>query len=151
MSKEILAQFESATREFVALAKSIPAEKLNFVSDPGEWSAGYVIHHVADCDAQFMVRFLNILCEENPAIVPFNEEIFPSRLRYDGRHIQVSLSAIESSTLQVVDILGQLGSEEWSRTGVHIERGFISLSDVLQTTTNHRAEHLDQIRQLSTI
>jgi len=147
MTKAILAQFEAATKEFCALAKAVPIKSLHFAPAPGEWPPAFVIHHLADCDAHFMVRFLNILSEENPRIVPFNEESFPDALQYEGRSIAVSLSTIEALSTQLVNILSQLPDESWNRTGLHDERGKISLSDVLQTTTNHRMGHLDQIRQ----
>jgi len=56
MTKEILAQFLAATAEFVATAESLSEEQLNRVPAPGEWSAAYVIHHLADSDAHFLVR-----------------------------------------------------------------------------------------------
>ena len=73
MSKEILQQFVSANKEFCAYAKAMAPEQLSHVPVPGEWSPAYVIHHMADSDAHFLVRFLNILSTDKPAIVPFDE------------------------------------------------------------------------------
>lgn len=147
MTKEILVQFESATKEFCSLAKSLPDSRINQLRAPGEWSAAYVIHHLADSDAHFLVRFLNVLTEVRPAIVPFDEERFPAALYFAGRSVTTSLAAIEASCDQLVDILRQIGESEWKRTGIHAEGGELTLTELLQITTNHRIGHIDQIKK----
>jgi len=147
MTQALLEQFEAATRDFVAAAKAIPVEKLNQSSAPGEWSPAYVIHHLADSDAYFLTRFLNALSVANAAIVPFDEEIFPTALRYAGRSVEVSIASIEASSAHAIDILKQTDEADWARTGVHPARGEMSLSDILALTLNHRTEHLDQLKK----
>ncbi len=102
---------------------------------------------MADSDAHFAVRFLNILSVDSPAIIPFDEEIFPKALHYPGRSVEVSIAAIENSCAHMVDILKQIASADWNRTGIHAERGKLTLSEILQLTTNHRVGHLDQLKQ----
>ena len=147
MTQETLVQFESATKEFCSLAKSLPVSKIHQAPAPGEWSPVYVIHHLADSDAHFLVRFLNILSVEKPAIVPFDEAAFPSALRYEGRSVTISLAAIEASCAQLVDILRQVGESDWNRTGIHAESGELTLTEILQVTTNHRTGHIDQLKK----
>ena len=146
MTKEILHQFESATKEFCSYARAISPNKVNTAPKEGEWSHAYVIHHMADSDAHFAVRFLNILSVDSPAIIPFDEEIFPKALHYPGRSVEVSIAAIENSCAHMVDILKQIASADWNRTGIHAERGKLKLSEILQLTTNHRVGHLDQLK-----
>lgn len=148
MTKELLTTFDSSTQEFCALAKSVNIFKLHAVPAPGEWSAAYVIHHLADSDAQFLVRFINVLTIDRPAIVPFDEDSFPGGLRYKDRSIAISLNAIEASRAQLVDILSQLDDEAWNRAGIHSERGELSLSTLLQFTTDHRVGHIEQLKGL---
>ena len=147
MTQALLEQFEAATRDFVAAAKAIPEEELHHSPSSGEWSPAYVIHHLADSDAYFLTRFLNALSVENATIVPFDEEIFPTALRYAGRSVEVSIASIEASSAHAIDILKQITDSEWVRTGVHPARGEMSLSDLLALTLNHRTEHLDQLKK----
>jgi len=147
MTQALLEQFEAATRDFVVAAKAIPEEELHHSPSSGDWSPAYVIHHLADSDAYFLTRFLNALSVENATIVPFDEEIFPTALRYAGRSVEVSIAAIEASSAHAIDILKQITDSEWVRTGVHPARGEMSLSDLLALTLNHRTEHLDQLKK----
>ena len=149
MTKELLTQFLSATNEFIATAESLSDDQLNRVPAPGEWSAAYVIHHLADSDAHFLVRFLNLLSVDKPEIVPFDEEAFPTSLHYEGRTVATSLHSIQSSAAHVNDILSQISDREWLRSGFHPQRGEMTLTDVLQLTTNHRVGHIDQLKASS--
>ena len=147
MSKEILQQFVSANKEFCAYAKAMKPEQLSHVPAPGEWSPAYVIHHMADSDAHFLVRFLNILSTDKPAIVPFDEEAFPTTLGYVGRNVAISIASIEAATAQLVDIFSNVSDEVWNRTGLHPERGELTASALLQLTLNHRVWHLEQLKK----
>jgi len=147
MTQEILVKFESATKEFCSLSRSLPASKIHQAPAPGEWSPAFVIHHIADSDAHFLVRFLNVLTVDRPAIVPFDEERFPSALHFAGRSVATSLAAIEASCAQLVDILRQLGESDWNRTGIDAEGGELTLTEILQVTTNHRIGHIDQLKK----
>ncbi len=147
MTKALLQEFESATREFCEIARAIPVEKLGVPLGEGEWPATYVIHHLADSDAHFLVRFLNVLSEDNPTIVPFDEEAFPTALHYSGRDVEVSLAAIETSLAHAVDILKQIPDADWNRKGFHPQRGEMTLTDLLVLTTGHRNEHIEQLKK----
>jgi len=147
MSKELLEQFAAANREFCEYAKSIPAEKLHTPPAEGEWSPAFVIHHMADSDAHFLVRFLNVLSTDKPAIIPFDEEAFPTALGYTGRSVATSIAALEASCAQLVDIFANVSDDVWSRTGVHTVRGEMSATALLELTLGHRTGHLEQLKK----
>jgi len=148
MSKEILEKFDAATKEFCAVAKSVSITELHQSPGKGEWSAAYVIHHLADSDAHFLVRFLNVLAVDRPAIVPFDEESFPVALAYENRSVAISLESIDASRAHLVDILNNVDESAWGRVGIHAERGEMTLSAILQLTTNHRTGHIEQLQNL---
>ena len=147
MSKSILELFETSTRQFCDLGRSIPASEVNVVKVEGEWPASYVIFHLADADAYFLTRYFNVLTVDKPAIVPFDESKFPTALRYTGRTVAASLAAIEASCTLLVEVLSQLSDSDWQRTGIHAERGELTLAQLLQVATNHRIEHFDQLKK----
>jgi len=107
-----------------------------------------VIHHLADSDAHFLVRFLNVLAVDRPAIVPFDEESFPVALAYENRSVAISLESIDASRAHLVDILNNVDESAWGRVGIHAERGEMTLSAILQLTTNHRTGHIEQLQNL---
>ncbi|MEY3859524.1 MAG: hypothetical protein RL568_954 [Actinomycetota bacterium] len=102
--KQILEKYHSSAISFVEEGAKISAEGLTKSKD-GEWSAAFVIHHIADAEIQFGVRYANALCEDNPTIVPFDEEKFPTGLQYNNRSVAVSLNSLAASHAMNYEIL----------------------------------------------
>ena len=49
--QDIASAYEAATKEFLQIASSVPADKLD-VNDGENWNSRQVIHHCADSEAQ---------------------------------------------------------------------------------------------------
>ena len=85
MSQELVNTYIANCADFEKVVRSIGANDLSRIAKEGEWSAAYVIHHMADADMHFATRFLHILTVDKPAIVPFDEDVYPDRLKYAAR------------------------------------------------------------------
>jgi hypothetical protein len=142
---EILSKYHSSAISFVEEGKKISAEKLALSKD-GEWSAAFVIHHIADAEIQFGVRYVNALCEDNPTIVPFDEEKFPTGLQYDKRSVAVSLESLAASHAMNYEILKNASDADWGRISTHPQRGAVTLLQLVTLSANHIAGHIDQLK-----
>ena len=142
---EILTKYHSSAISFVEEGKKISAEKLTLSKD-GEWSAAFVIHHIADAEIQFGVRYANALCEDNPTIVPFDEEKFPTGLQYDKRSVAVSLDALAATHELNYEILKNASAADWERISTHPQRGEVSLLQVVTLGAKHIESHIDQLK-----
>ena len=65
--QEIASAYEAATKEFLNIAASVPADKLD-VNDGENWSSRQVIHHCADSEAQSYARLRRLVAEPNTVI-----------------------------------------------------------------------------------
>jgi len=148
MSKEVLEQFLKNSQEFIDLAKSISPADYGKVAKPGEWGAGFVIHHMADSDAQFAVRYLNILTVDQPGIVPFDEEAYAVAAKYATRNPAASLAKMIAAHDYLRELFGSLSDAEWARTGNHPEFGVVSLTDVVNTAAGHIGGHANQLKEI---
>jgi len=72
--EELAAAYEAATREFLQIATSVPAEKLD-VNDGENWSSRQVIHHCADSETQSYARLRRLVAEPNPVIQGYDENL----------------------------------------------------------------------------
>ncbi len=149
MSKVLLAEYAKNCTELLELARSIGAEDLVKPPTESQWSAAFVIHHMADVDARFATRFLQILTADKPAIVAFDAEIYPAPLNYTQRNASDSLLAIAGLQAVVTNILSLVSDSDWSRVGIHSEKGEVTLSDILTLTNNHIVAHTNQLRQIT--
>jgi hypothetical protein len=143
--KQILEKYHSSAISFVEEGTKISAEGLKKSKD-GEWSAAFVIHHIADAEIQFGVRYANALCEDNPTIFPFDEEKFPTGLQYDNRSVAVSLQSLAASHAMNYEILKNASEADWNRISTHPQRGAVTLLQLVTLSANHIAGHIDQLK-----
>jgi len=148
MSKQLLETYLQNSRQFIELAKSISPEDLAKSPSADSWSAAFVIHHMADSEMHFSTRYLFALADEKPAILPFNEDIYPTRLNYAKRSPAASIAAIEGIQSGVVDILGQIPDGDWNRISIHPEAGELKLSQLIEKAGGHTFAHLGQLREV---
>jgi hypothetical protein len=142
---QILEKYHSSAISFVDEGAKISAEGLKKSKD-GEWSAAFVIHHIADAEIQFGVRYANALCEENPTIVPFDEEKFPTGLQYEKRSVDVSLQSLAASHAMNYEILRNASAADWDRVSTHPQRGAVTLLQLVTLSANHIAGHIEQLK-----
>jgi hypothetical protein len=144
-NNQLLEKYHSAAISFVEEGTKISAQNLNLSKD-GEWSAAFVIHHIADAEIQFGVRYANALAEDNPAIVPFDEEKFPIGLQYNKRSVAVSLDSLAASHAMNYEILKNASEGDWARISTHPQRGAVTLLQLVTLSANHIEGHIDQLK-----
>jgi len=143
---EILSKYHSSAISFVEEGKRISSDALNQSKD-GEWSAAFVIHHIADAEIQFGVRYANALCEDNPTIIPFDEEKFPTGLQYGKRSVATSLQSLAASHAMNYEILKNASDADWDRISTHPQRGAVTLLQLVTLSANHIEGHIDQLKK----
>ena len=148
MSQELVNTYIANCADFEKVFRSIGANDLSRIAKEGEWSAAYVIHHMADADMHFATRFLHILTVDKPAIVPFDEDVYPVRLKYAARDAHDSLASIIGLHKVVANILKLVDDADWKRVGIHSEKGEITLADVLTLASNHTKSHVEQLLEI---
>jgi hypothetical protein len=144
-NQQLLEKYHSSAISFVEEGKRISADALNQSKD-GEWSAAFVIHHIADAEIQFGVRYANALCEDNPTIVPFDEEKFPTGLQYDKRSVAISLQSMAASHAMNYEILKNASDADWGRISTHPQRGPVTLLQLVTLSANHIESHIAQLK-----
>ena len=143
--QQLLEKYHSSAISFYEEGKQISAQALDQSKD-GEWSAAFVIHHIADAEIQFSVRYANALCEDNPTIVPFDEEKFPTGLQYSKRSVSVSLESFAASHAMNYEILKNASDADWQRISTHPQRGPVTLLQLVTLSANHIESHIAQLK-----
>ncbi len=146
--QEIAAAYEAATQEFLHMASTVPADKLD-VNDGANWSSRQVIHHCADSEAQSYVRLRRLVAEPNPVIQGYDENLWANdaTLGYTELPIENSIAVFASVRAASLDIIKRLKPEQLELTGTHTVAGEYSLKRWLETYARHANNHADQIKQ----
>ena len=146
--QEIASAYEAATKEFLDIALSVPADKLDD-NDGENWSSRQVIHHCADSEAQSYARLRRLVAEPNPVIQGYDENLWAKdqTLGYTELPIENSIAVFTAVRAGSLDIIKRLKPEQLELTGTHTEAGEYYLKRWLETYTRHANNHADQIKQ----
>ena len=146
--EELASAYEAGTREFLQIATSVPAEKLD-VNDGENWSSRQVIHHCADSETQSYARLRRLVAEPNPVIQGYDENLWATdaTLGYTELPIENSIAVFTAVRAASLDIIKRLKLEQLELVGTHTEAGEYSLKRWLETYTRHANNHAEQIKQ----
>ena len=86
-----------------------------------------------------------VIAEERPLLIGYDESRFTAALAYHQDDLEEELDPLEGMRRQMARILRGLPEAAWSRTGVHNERGLITLEEMLQAEVEHVPHHIAYI------
>lgn len=114
---------------------------------PGKWSTLDVVCHLVDSEQAWCHRMKRVIAEDRPLLIGYDETRFTAALPYDGADLEEELALLEGMRQQMARILRGLPDSAWSRTGVHSERGLVTLEEMLRAEAEHVPHHLAHIRE----
>jgi len=147
MSAELLKEYKEGTDNFIAAAKAVPVDKLHKTPVNDEWSPANIIHHLADTEAHFYIRYLKILTEDIPETDFFDENVYPVRLKYEKRDVQISLLLLLSLRESFYNIMSNFTAEEWERKGKNANVGEYPIIALIKKSRTHIKDHLNQLNE----
>ena len=135
--------------ELVAVAITGAAgPELDFKGGPESWSVRQIVAHLADAEAANVVRLRQVIAEDNPTLVPWDQNAWAERTNYGKRKPSQALETMRQLRGDNYELLKDLPEETYSRTGNHLKRGVMSLLDLLRLFAEHAEAHAAQIRQV---
>ena len=146
--QDYAAAYEAATQEFLAIALSVPEDKLD-IHTGDEWSSRQVIHHCADSEAQSYARLRRLLAEPNPIIQGYDEGMWAlnQTLGYTDLPVENSIAVFRAVRAASLDIIKRVSVEQLELTGTHTEAGGYSVKRWLESYTRHGLDHANQIKR----
>lgn len=146
--QEIASAYEAATKEFLQIVATVPADKLD-INDGENWSSRQVIHHCADSEAQSYARLRRLVAEPNPVIQGYDENLWAkdATLGYADLPVDNSIAVFTAVRAASLDIIKRLKPEQLELKGTHSEAGEYSLQRWLETYTRHANDHANQIKK----
>lgn len=138
----------STVSDLVALTANRTARDLAHSPQRGEWSAAQVAAHLADAEMVYSVRVRLMLTDDNPTLIGYDEKAWTDRLSMCDLDVAGSVARFRMLRDANLRLYESLESDEWSRTGRHVERGLVTIKSTVETLVGHDREHLNQIRRL---
>ena len=145
MSNEVIAEFWDSGNRFIQIAKSVSSEKLHKSNQNDEWSPANNIHHIADAEAHFYVRYLRVLTENLPTTEFFDENVYPELLHYEKRDVNASIALIEGIRAASISLFNNFKEEDWQRKGSTSDGNEFVLIALIKKARSHINDHANQL------
>ncbi len=114
---------------------------------PGTWSIRQIVVHVVHADLFASLRMQQVLAEDNPLIMTWDENRFITRLPSQKVAMDVACDLLDHNRQFTASFLGDLGPADLARTAVHSQQGKVVLADLFKYYTRHLDHHLEFIHK----
>ena len=139
---------QQTPERLVELIKDTNVEILIAPEEPGKWSIGEVIRHLADSELVWGYRLRLVVAEDKPKLVGYNQDEWARRLKYKDSDPLDALHLFQALRASNLSLLAALGDGDLKRVGVHAERGEESLEMMINLYAGHDLAHLRQIDRI---
>ena len=144
----LLERFRRAPELLAVVLTGVFGEEEDFTAAPGKWSIRQLIAHLADTELVAAHRMRQVIAEDNPTLVAFDQEAWASCLDYARRKPKQSLETFRRLRAENCELVRELPPDAWQRKGNHTERGPVTLLELLQGYAEHVESHARQMQSI---
>lgn len=128
--------------------EGLSREQLRQPEQPGKWSIGQVLQHLADSEVVWAWRMRLILAQDRPQITGYDQDLWAERLHYEEADPSDAIEQFTVLRRGNLRLIARASSDDLKRVGVHIERGEESLDHLRRLYAGHDLLHLRQIARI---
>jgi hypothetical protein len=147
MDQPLLNRYETGAEKLRQAIAGLCETDMMAAPIPGKWTTQQVVIHLADAEAASADRMRRIIAQDQPQLLAWDENLFLQRLFYEEQSAADAVAIVDLTRRQLSRVLRKLSEADWRRTGIHSERGPLTLTDVLTSATNHLEHHLKFIAE----
>lgn len=125
-------------------------EQLTARPGKDKWSVGEILAHLAEDEIATAWRYRQMVEHSGMRLAGFDQDLWARLGDYRSRRPQDSLELFRLLRLANLAFLDQLAPEQWECFGIHAERGWITVRDLVTHMAGHDANHIEQIRRILT-
>ena len=133
-------------KRHVALA-TVAVSCVLLAEAPGERWWRHVVY-LADADLVGAHRFRQLIAEENPTLIAFDQNLWTANLDYARRKPKQSLESFRRQRAENYELLKILPEGAFARTGNHTEIGTVTLLKLVEGYAEHAESHARQMQQI---
>jgi hypothetical protein len=113
-----------------------------------KWSIGEILAHLAEDEIATAWRYRQMLEHDGLRLEGFDQDLWARTGHYASREPHDSLTLFRLLRQANLKFLQQIGPEKWQCSGVHSERGRITIRDLAVHMAGHDLNHIEQIRTI---
>jgi hypothetical protein len=130
------------------LMQGLSPKQLKWKPEPGKWSIGEIVAHLADVEVVASWRMRSVIGANGTTIQPFDQDAWATAFDYEKRDPQQSLEVFRVLRENNLAMLKALPKERWESFGMHLERGKETLGHLTRMFAGHDANHVLQVERI---
>ena len=142
----LLERFRRGPEVLAAVLTGVSLVEEDFVTAPGKWSIRQIVAHVADAELVGAHRLRQVIAEDNPALIAYDQDAWTKNLDYARRRPQQSLDTFQRIRAENYELLKTVPAAGWDRTGNHTENGPMTLLRLVEGYAGHAESHAKQLQ-----
>ncbi len=147
MNRLLIDQYESEADLPAKAIEGLSPAELNSFPVPGKWSIQQVILHLMDSDLIGSDRMKRVIAEPTPTLLAYDETAFARSLGYERLDPVAACEVFRLNRKLTAAILRNAPAEAFERKGNHTERGWESLTDLLEGYVEHLRHHMKFVNE----
>src|SRR2546425_3041714 len=124
---ELLERFRRGPELLAVVLTGVFGEEEDFAIAPGKWSIRQIVAHLADGELVGAHRMRQVIAEDNPTLIAFDQDAWARNLDYSRRKPKQSLETFRRIRAENYELLKELPESAFERTGNHSEDGPMTL------------------------
>jgi hypothetical protein len=150
--EQVLSALEEQPKTIAKVMRDLPPRRLHSPPANGEWSLNDVLAHLRSCSDMWGKYIALIVEEDHPTFRAVNPRTWIESTNYPELDFTTSFEQFKKQRRKLVQFLGRLRKDEWSRSATVTGGGTPRERTVLEYArrlANHERTHLRQIERLS--
>ena len=131
-----------------ALEHSVPKDKLTSRPAPDKWSVLEIVAHLAEAEIALSWRYRQILENDGAQLPGYDQDVWSTLGQYPHWQIEDALQEFRLLRQANLNLFTRLTKDQWQRHGVHLERGRMTLREMVRQAAGHDRNHLQQIERI---
>jgi hypothetical protein len=144
----LLERYRRGPELLAVVLTGVFGEEEDFSPAPGKWSVRQIVAHLADADLVGAHRFRQVIAEDGPTLVAFDQDKWAQNLDYSKRKVKQALETFRRIRAENYELLKDLPAAAFERAGHHTERGRLTLGEMLEGYAAHAESHARQLQEI---
>ena len=144
----LLERYRRGAELLAVVLTGVFGEEEDFVPAPGKWSVRQIVAHLADAEMVGAHRFRQVIAEDNPTLIAYDQDRWTANLDYARRKPKTSLETFRRIRAENHELLKGLQEASFDRAGNHTENGRMTLRQLLEGYAGHAESHARQLQEI---
>lgn len=141
MRRELINRYLAGGPELADSIVGLSEDDLSAFPVPGTWNIRQIVIHMMDSDLIGSDRMKRIATMELPLLVGYDETAFSQLKAYESIPIQTAVDIFVQNRQLTAAVLRELPEAAFQRTGIHTEKGKITLESTVADYAKHWDGH----------